>query len=82
MSARAKVTAAGRLSLPAEVRKRHGLSKGGEVVIQDTPDAIIIRTVAQTVATAQAISRKLLAGKSGASLDDFLRERQTEEDRG
>ena len=50
MSARARVTPAGRVSLPADMRKRYGLALGGDVVIEDTGDAIVIRTVAQVVA--------------------------------
>ncbi len=76
MSARAKVTATGRLSIPVDVRKRHGLVGGGEVVIQDTGDAIVIRTVARTVARAQDMSRRLLAGKTDATLDDFVKDRR------
>ena len=37
----------GRLSLPAELRRRHGLAQGGEVIVEDTGDAIVLRTVNQ-----------------------------------
>jgi len=33
---RAKVMPDGRVSLPADLRKRHGLSNGGEVIVEDT----------------------------------------------
>ena len=78
MSSRAKVTVAGRLSLPVDIRKRHGLAAGGDVVIDDTGDAIVIRTVAQVVANAQAISRRLLAGKPDETVDDFIADRRRE----
>ncbi len=68
---KAKVMPDGRLSLPAELRKKHGLAHGGE----DIGDAIVLRTLDQVVARAQALSRKLVAGKPGASVDDFLAER-------
>ena len=78
MSARAKITPAGRLSLPADIRRRHGLAKGGEVLIEDRGSEIVIRTLSQAVARAQEISRKLMAGKQGASVDDFLADRRRE----
>ena len=81
MSARARVTPAGRLSLPAEIRKRHGLARGGEVIIDDTGDAIVLRTVDEVVAHAQALARKIVEGKEGASVDDFLADRRREAER-
>jgi AbrB family looped-hinge helix DNA binding protein len=75
---RATVTPEGRLSLPAEVRKRHGLSTGGEVLIEDRGDAIVLRTLDQVVARAQELSRRLVEGRPGASVDDFLAERGRE----
>jgi len=75
---RARVTAEGRMSLPAEVRRRHGLTHGGELLVEDLGDAIMLRTVDQAIARAQAISRRLVSGKQGASVDDFLAERAAE----
>jgi AbrB family looped-hinge helix DNA binding protein len=75
---KAKVMPDGRISLPAELRKKHGLAQGGEVIVEDAGDAIILRTVDQVVARAQALSRKLVAGKTGASVDDFLADRARE----
>ncbi len=72
---KAKVMPDGRLSLPAELRKKHGLTQGGEVIVEDMGDAIVLRTLDQVVARAQALSRKLVAGKAGASVDDFLTDR-------
>jgi bifunctional DNA-binding transcriptional regulator/antitoxin component of YhaV-PrlF toxin-antitoxin module len=67
------VMADGRVSLPAELRKKHG-----EVIVEDAGDAIVLRTVDQVVARAQALSRKLVAGKTGASVEDFLADRLRE----
>ena len=72
---RAKVTPDGRLSLPAELRKRHGLRDGGEVMVEDAGDAIVLRTLDQVVARAQELSRRLVGGKAGASVEDFLADR-------
>jgi AbrB family looped-hinge helix DNA binding protein len=75
---KAKVMADGRVSLPAELRKKHGLTRGSEVIIEDAGDAIVLRTVDQVVARAQALSRKLVAGKPRASVEDFLANRAQE----
>ena len=48
------------------------------VYLEETEDAIVLRTVSQAVARAQALSRKLTAGKAGATVDDFLAERRRE----
>jgi bifunctional DNA-binding transcriptional regulator/antitoxin component of YhaV-PrlF toxin-antitoxin module len=63
------------MSLPAGVRRRHGLARGGEVLVEDTGDAIVLRTLDQAVARAQAMSRRLIGGRTGASVDDFLADR-------
>lgn len=72
---KARVMADGRVSLPAALRKKHGLMQGGVVVVEDAGDAIILRTVDQVVEQAQALSRTLVAGTPGASVDDFLADR-------
>jgi len=75
-----KVTASGRISLPATLRERYGLARGVEVLVEDTGEAIILRMLDQAVAHAQAISRRLTEGKAGSIVDDFLAERAREAD--
>jgi hypothetical protein len=43
--------------------------------IEDTGDAIVLRTLDQVVARAQALSRKLVAGNTHASVEDVLADR-------
>ncbi len=71
-----RVSPSGRVSLPAEFRKAIGLDRGGRVVLELDEGEIRIRTVQQAVARAQAMSRQLLAGKPGLSVDDFLAHRR------
>ncbi len=46
MSLQMNVTRNGRMSLPAVIRKRLGLERGGAVVIEETADGVILRAVA------------------------------------
>ncbi len=68
----------GRISLPSDLRRKHGLVGGGEVIVEDAGDAIVLRTLDQVVARAQALSRKLVGGQAGATVDDFLADRARE----
>jgi AbrB family looped-hinge helix DNA binding protein len=68
------ITPNGRMSLPAVIRKRLGLESGGAVLIEETADGVILRTVSQAVARAQAIAKKY-ASHPDASVDAFLASR-------
>jgi bifunctional DNA-binding transcriptional regulator/antitoxin component of YhaV-PrlF toxin-antitoxin module len=76
-----RVSESGRLSIPVEFRKAVGLERGGNVVIELVGCEIRIRTISQVVAQAQAIARRLTAGKPDASVDAFLAERRREAER-
>ena len=75
MSTQVNVMPNGRMSLPADIRKRLGLTEGGVLVIEERDDGLVLRTVAQAVAHAQALSRSLLADVESSSVGDFLAER-------
>jgi len=79
--AHAKVSASGRLSLPARFRKAVGLERGGDVVIELDGREMHIMTTAEAVARSQAIARRLLKGKPKFSVDDFIAERRREAER-
>jgi AbrB family looped-hinge helix DNA binding protein len=68
----------GRIVLPAEVRKRLGLLAGGELLMEETPNGLVLRTVAQAVAEAQAIADRYLADRSDVSVDHFLAARRAD----
>lgn len=66
-----RVSASGRLSLPAEVRREVGLEKGGPVRIDLVDGAIRIRTMSDVKARVRALARSTgLTDK--ASVSDFL----------
>ncbi len=72
------VAANGRIVLPAEVRKRLGLSEGGALLVEETPDGLILRTVAQAVAHAQSLARRYTADRPEATVDAFLAGRRSQ----
>lgn len=76
MTVQVKITPNGRMSLPADIRKRLGLTGGGALVIQETEDGVVLRTVAQSVAHAQALAKQHTAGNADASVDAFLARRR------
>ncbi len=77
MSLQVNITANGRMSLPAGIRKRLGLEGGGAVLIEETADGVILRTVSQAVARAQAIAKKY-TDHPDASVDAFLASRRSD----
>ncbi len=75
MTLQVTITPNGRMSLPAAIRKRLGLEGGGAVLVEETADGVVLRTVDQAVARAQAIAKKY-AGQPEASVDAFLANRR------
>lgn len=72
---RSRVSESGRLTLPAEFRKALGLERGTDVIVVLDGRDIVIRTVDDVVAKAQAVTRRLLGGKPEASVAGFLAQR-------
>jgi AbrB family looped-hinge helix DNA binding protein len=72
------ITPNGRLSLPADIRRRLGLATGGSLLVEETPDGVILRTVAQSVAHARALARKYTGDRPEASVDTFLASRRAD----
>jgi AbrB family looped-hinge helix DNA binding protein len=72
------ITPNGRLSLPIDLRKRLGLADGGSLLIEETADGVILRTVAQSVAHARELARKYTAEQPDSSVDAFLKRRRAD----
>ena len=77
MTLQVNITANGRMSLPAGIRKRLGLEGGGAVLIEETVDGVVLRTVGQAVTRSQAIAKKY-GEHPDASVDAFLANRRTD----
>jgi len=78
MTVQVTITPSGRMSLPADIRRKLGLIAGGSMFIEETEDGIVLRTAAQAVSRAQAIARRYTADKPEASVDAFLAARRTD----
>lgn len=76
MATEVYIAANGRMSLPADIRKRLGLSGGGAVFIEEIKDGIVLRTAGQAVAHAQALARKYTGGQPDSGVDGFLARRK------
>lgn len=78
MTLQIKITATGRMSLPADVRKRLGLTGGGAVYMDETEDGVVLRTANQAVARAQALAKRYTGDNPEASVEAFLARRREE----
>lgn len=78
MTIQVNITPNGRMSLPADIRKRLGLTDGGAVYLDETADGVVLRTAAQAVARAQALAKQFTGGNPDASVDAFLARRRDE----
>lgn len=78
MTVQVTITPNGRMSLPADIRKRLGLTGGGALLVEETENGVILRTVAQAIAHAQALARQYTGDKADASVDTFLARRREE----
>jgi AbrB family looped-hinge helix DNA binding protein len=78
MTVQVNITPNGRMSLPADVRKRLGLAGGGTVLIEETADGLVLRTAAQAVARAQALASRFTDGNPAAGTSAFLANRRAE----
>ena len=76
MTLQINITPNGRMSLPADVRKRLGLTGGGAVYLDETEDGVVLRTANQAVARAQALAKQYTGGNPNASVDAFLQRRR------
>jgi len=73
-----KIAANGRVCIPADVRARLGLKDGDTLLLDETDDGLVFRTLSQAVREAQAWSRQILGDQPNATVDDFIAEKRQE----
>ena len=76
MTIQINITQNGRMSLPADVRKRLGLTDGGAIYLDETDDGIILRTASQAITRAPALAKQYTGDNPDASVDAFLSRRR------
>lgn len=74
MSYVVNVSENGRMSLPAALRKKLGLTAAGTVLINETEQGLVLQTREQAWTKARAIAAKF----PNTSVDDFLSFRKTD----
>lgn len=74
----ARISETGRLTVPANLRAAVGLERGGDVVVEVVDGELHLRPVAQAMARARAIARRIVGDQQGAAVDDFLADRRRE----
>ena len=76
-STRVRVDAAGRVTLPAELRHKLGIEPGQELILAEDGQGVRLQTFAQAVRAAQeAFAPYRIPGKS--VVDELIRERRDE----
>lgn len=78
MTYQIRMTASGRLRLPAELRKRLGLANGGDLLVEEVEHGLVLRTIAHSVARARELSHRYTSNIPGFSVDDFLAKRKVD----
>ena len=73
-----KISESGRMTIPANIRAAVGLERGGDVIVEVVDNELHVRTVAQSMERARATARRIVAGKPGSAVDDFLADRRRE----
>ena len=67
-----KVAANGRMTLPADVRKRMGLENGGNLILNESDRGLELTNFRQRVKRAQELYEKYSKGKKTFSVDEFI----------
>lgn len=73
-----KMSANGRVCIPADVRELLRLKDGDTLALEVTDQGLILRTQDQSIRAVQAMVRKLSEGRPPYTVDDFIRERREE----
>lgn len=77
MGVEVRVLENGRMVLPAAIRKRLGLEKGGTVIVDVGDEEVTLRSVEQVLDKVKATFAKY-ADLPGTSVDDFLANRRAD----
>lgn len=77
MASVARVSEAGKMNIPANIRRQVGLENGGPVMVSVVDGEIRMRVMQRALADLQAEARSVFAG-SDITVDSFLADRRAE----
>ena len=72
MAIELSISPEGRGSLPAAIRARLGVERGGTLIVEEVENGVLPRSVAQAIEQAQALKRKHSVSITDTSVDAFL----------
>ena len=73
-----KVAANGRMTLPADVRKRMGLENGGNLVLKESDLGLELTNFRQRAKRAQALYKTYSRGKDQLNVDDLIAQKRAD----
>lgn len=76
MAIRLRISPEGRICLPAAMRVRLGIQRGGTLIVEEVENGVLLRSVTKAILQAQTINRKHFAGNKDVSVDAFLAARK------
>jgi AbrB family looped-hinge helix DNA binding protein len=76
MSVQLKVSANGRIVIPADVRARLGIEDGSKILLEETEDGLMLTTLAQRIRKLQRHYAELTKDSPPFTVDDMIRERR------
>ncbi|MGH6944886.1 MAG: AbrB/MazE/SpoVT family DNA-binding domain-containing protein [Geminicoccaceae bacterium] len=77
-SAHARVDRAGRVLIPAKLRRQLGLSPGDAVILEIREGSLEVRSYKRAIEEAQAIIRKYVPDPTRSLVDELIEERRRE----
>jgi AbrB family looped-hinge helix DNA binding protein len=75
---RARIDKAGRILIPAKLRKEMQVAPGDAVVLETRGDELHLRTYRKAIREAQAIIAKYLPDRDRSLVDELIEERRRE----
>jgi AbrB family looped-hinge helix DNA binding protein len=72
MTVQLKVSANGRVCIPADVRARLGLKDGDTVMLSETENGLMLQTPDQLLKEARARFKAIRGSREGSAVDEFL----------
>ena len=68
-----RITGKGQVTIPAALRKKHGLKPRAEIVVVDRPDGVLVAKLPRTPDGKRVVSALLRGGKLKGRTEQWLR---------